>query len=197
VIPRTGSRPRCPSGYTVSGSTTSGTPAPRCSSRRATRSVGFEPRVAKGLRFFCTEAPPSGVPSARFFSKARNRVGDPPRSRRQTPASSRERRDESTSAAPPPSALDVTPDALHVRGQYTETLIGQLVGGSLPRHRFELALPDDQIVTGSVADDVLPLLSHFSFGARCRAEIVVAVVSTPAGLTRQSRTLVGLDDVED
>jgi len=66
-------------------------------------------------------------------------------------------------------------------------LAGRLVGGSLVRRRFELELPDEQVVSGTVEVDALRDLEALSLGTACTATIIEATVSVPGGGSRQTR----------
>jgi hypothetical protein len=75
----------------------------------------------------------------------------------------------------------------------THTVVGRLVGGSLPRRTFELELPDESVIRGKVAEEALASLGQFSLGERCSAELETRLISLSSGEMKESHQLLSLE----
>jgi hypothetical protein len=70
---------------------------------------------------------------------------------------------------------------------------GRIVGGSLLRRKFELELPDETVLTGAVAESVLPDLQRL-FGRPCTATLEVRRIVVRGGETQEAHSLLSLSD---
>lgn len=74
-------------------------------------------------------------------------------------------------------------------------MTGRIVGGNLVRSTFDLQIaePDGTVITGKVHDDALEDLELF-FGEHCTATVEVRESSLRSGETKETYTLLRLDD---